>query len=222
MNSIESIAAQVPYQTCPGNHEKHANFSHYDARFSMLGDGHRPNHQAPLTQRLNNHFYSIDIGPAHIVMFSTEFYYYTEFGWEQIGRQFAWLEEDLKRANQNRAQRPWLIVVGHRSPYCMKSGKDAEDDEEPTKELECDPHLQERPIMRQGIHMHDDPKVPTQFALEQLFYKYGVDIHFYGHEHFYGRLLPVYNGTVRNGTRSANPYDNPNGPVLIVTGSAVS
>lgn len=57
----------------------------------------------------------MDIGPAHIIMFSTEFYYYTQYGWEQIARQYQWLEEDLKRANANRGVRKWIIVMGHRS-----------------------------------------------------------------------------------------------------------
>jgi len=43
----------------------------------------------------NNLFYSFDIGPAHIISFSTEFYYYIEFGFEQVRRQFEWLKQDL-------------------------------------------------------------------------------------------------------------------------------
>lgn len=34
------------------------------------------------------------------------------------------------------------------------------------------------------------------FALEPLFYKYGVDLQIYGHEHSYERLFPIYNYTV--------------------------
>lgn len=138
MRSIEKVASKVPYMTCPGNHE-HAgnfrletnkvfcckkysffnNFSHYDARFSMLGDrGHQLNnsghHAALLSSRINNHFHSMDIGPAHIILFSTEYYFYLLYGWKQIVRQYDWLEADLKKANENRAQRPWIIVMGHR------------------------------------------------------------------------------------------------------------
>lgn len=41
-------------------------------------------------------FFSFDIGPAHVIGFSTEVYYYVEYGWKQIATQYQWLEEDLK------------------------------------------------------------------------------------------------------------------------------
>lgn len=60
------------------------------------------------------------------------------------------------------------------------------------------------------------------FGLEDLFYKYGVDIEFYGHEHTYERSWPLYNYKIYNGTRSNNPYYNPGAPIHIITGAAVS
>lgn len=213
MNAIEPIAARVPYMVLPGNHEKHDNFSHYEARFSMIGDRFQPNRAGPLTPRINNHFSSMNIGPAHIIMFSTEFYYYTKYGWSQIENQFRFLEQDLIQANSERSQRPWIIVMGHRPMYCLK-----ELDEEDLEE--CDGTTLERPFVRTGIHMNDDKQLAVQFGLEDLFYKYGVDIHFYGHEHLYGRLFPVYNGEIKSGLNKANPYDNPSGPIHIITGSA--
>jgi len=38
-----------------------------------------------------------------------------DFDVEHMRRQFQWLEQDLKAANANRAQRPWIIVTGARS-----------------------------------------------------------------------------------------------------------
>ena len=35
-----------------------------------------------------------------------------------------------------------------------------------------------------------------EYSIEDLLYKYGVDIHFQGHEHSYERMWPVYNHTV--------------------------
>ena len=42
------------------------------------------------------HVYSFNIGSAHVVAFSSEFYYYTNYGWEQIANQYRWMEDDLK------------------------------------------------------------------------------------------------------------------------------
>ena len=60
------LAAYVPYMVTVGNHENHYNFSNYKARFDMPvagGDG-------------QNMFYSYDIGPAHLISFSSEFYWW--------------------------------------------------------------------------------------------------------------------------------------------------
>lgn len=175
----------------------------------MLGDRHAPQSHRSLIERINNHFWTIDLGPAHILMFSTEFYYYTEYGTEQIKQQYRFIEEDLKRANANRKQRPWIIVMGHRPMYCLK------------KDDECLKDSMERPELRQGFANGAD-QVNKMFGLEKLFYDYGVDIQIYGHEHFYGRLLPVYNGITFNGTGQSGVYDSPGAPVHIITGSAVS
>ncbi|KAG7269122.1 hypothetical protein CRUP_013386 [Coryphaenoides rupestris] len=59
MRQIQSIAAYVPYMTCPGNHESAYNFSNYRNRFSMPGQ----------TESL---WYSWNVGPAHIISLSTE------------------------------------------------------------------------------------------------------------------------------------------------------
>ncbi|XP_070392526.1 acid phosphatase type 7 isoform X4 [Dermacentor albipictus] len=104
-----------------------------------------------------------DIGPAHIISLSTEFYFFVEYGFLQIKNQYEWLEQDLK--------------------------------------------------VRKGI-----PLVHL-YGLEDLFYKYGVDLEFWAHEHSYERLWPVYNRQVYNGS-AEKPYTNPRAPVHIITGSA--
>lgn len=40
--------------------------------------------------------YSFDIGPAHFIVISTEFYFYTNYGWKQIHHQWNWLMNDLQ------------------------------------------------------------------------------------------------------------------------------
>lgn len=72
----------------------------------------------------NNFFYSFNIGPAHVISFSTEFYFFVEYGWSQIGNQFRWLEKDLKEAAANRDKQPWIITMGHRPMYCSDDFRD--------------------------------------------------------------------------------------------------
>lgn len=59
------------------------------------------------------------------------------------------------------------------------------------------------------------------FGLENLFYKHGVDLEIWAHEHSYERSWPLYDNAVYNGSYE-EPYTNPEAPVHIVTGSAVS
>uniref|UniRef100_T1IRD3 Purple acid phosphatase n=1 Tax=Strigamia maritima TaxID=126957 RepID=T1IRD3_STRMM len=191
---VEPIAAYVPYMTCVGNHEIAYNFSNYKNRFTMPNNDGKTN---------NNLFYSWNIGSAHIISFSTEFYFAVEFGWRQIVEQFNWLEKDLKVANQdeNRSKRSWIITMGHRPMYCSNNNSD-----------DC---TKQNGIIRTGLPQLQD------YGLEKLFYKYGVDLQLWAHENSYERLWPVFNMTVQNGSDEA-PYNNPKAPVHVITGAAGS
>lgn len=180
MRQIESIAAYVPYMTCTGNHEHYYNFTHYKNRFTM-----------PNFNQSQNLWYSWNLGPAHIVAFSTEAFFFLE-ALPTADNQMAWLEQDLKEAAkaENRKEHPWIITMGHRPAYCTNSDHD-----------DC---TQYEGIVRRHF--------------EDLFYKYGVDVEFWAHEHTYERLWPVYNEKVYNGTTA--PYTDPKAPVHIITGSA--
>eukprot|EP00058_Branchiostoma_floridae_P011296 XP_002596784.1 hypothetical protein BRAFLDRAFT_73700 [Branchiostoma floridae] len=113
MNQIQSIAAYVPYMTCVGNHENAYNFSNYVSRFSMPGG-------------VQNLWYSFNVGPAHIIGFSTEVYFYVQYGLKQMTEQYKWLEQDLMEAAkpENRKERPWIITMGHRPMYCSNNDHD--------------------------------------------------------------------------------------------------
>ncbi|XP_048586394.1 acid phosphatase type 7 isoform X2 [Nematostella vectensis] len=188
MNQIETMAAYTPYMVCPGNHEHACNFSDYRKRFSMPGG----------TEGI---FYSWNIGPAHIISFSTEVYYFLQFGIEQLVQQYKWLQKDLEEANlpHNRAQRPWIITMGHRPMYCSNIVGDG-----------CQNHEN---AIRTGITSL------KLFPLEELFYKHGVDLQLYGHEHSYERLYPVYQHKIYKGSEE-EPYTNPKAPVHLTSGSA--
>ncbi|XP_030641288.1 acid phosphatase type 7 [Chanos chanos] len=190
MRQVESIAAYVPYMTCPGNHEEAYNFSHYRNRFSMPGD----------TESL---WYSWNVGPAHIISFSTEVYFYLGYGLELLFKQYSWLKNDLEEANrpENRAVRPWIITMAHRPMYCSNDDKD-----------DCTK-------FESYVRLGRNDTTPVAPGLEDLFYRYGVDLELWAHEHTYERLWPVYGFKVFNGS-TEEPYVNPKAPVHIITGSA--
>jgi hypothetical protein len=54
-------------------------------------------------------WYSFDVGPIHIIYFSTE------HDFRRSSIQYAWLEQDLRSVNRSRT--PWLIVGSHRPMY---------------------------------------------------------------------------------------------------------
>ncbi|XP_071789353.1 acid phosphatase type 7-like isoform X1 [Asterias amurensis] len=182
MRQIEPVAAYVPYMTAVGNHEFAYNFSHYKNRFTM-----------PMYEDNQNLWYSWNLGSAHIISFSTEVYFFPQFSKETQSNQLKWLEADLQEANEpkNRAERPWIITMGHRPLYCSDT-----DDKDCTVD-----------------------SASLRLVLEDMFYKYGVDLELWAHEHDYERLWPVYNKKVYNGSKEA-PYTNPKAPVHIITGSA--
>ncbi|CAL2046946.1 unnamed protein product [Caenorhabditis brenneri] len=182
---IEPISGYIPYMAAVGNHEYYNNFTHYVNRFTMPNSDH-------------NLFYSYDVGPVHFIVFSTEFYFYTGWGYHQIENQFKWLTNDLKKANANRHEVPWIITMGHRPMYCS--------------DFDGDDCTKYESIIRTGLPLTHG------YALEKLFFEYGVDVELWAHEHSYERLWPVYNRTVYNGTR--HPYVDPPAPVHIITGSA--
>uniref|UniRef100_A0A674PRI5 Purple acid phosphatase n=1 Tax=Takifugu rubripes TaxID=31033 RepID=A0A674PRI5_TAKRU len=190
MRQIQSVAAYVPYMTCPGNHEATYNFSNYRNRFSMPGQ----------TESL---WYSWNLGPVHMVSLSTEVYFYLEFGLDLLFKQYEWLRQDLEEANrpENRAVRPWIITMGHRPMYC------SDDDQDDCTKFDS--------YVRLG---RQDTRPPAP-GLEDLFYRHGVDLELWAHEHTYERLWPVYGDKVCNGS-AEQPYVNPRAPVHIITGSA--
>lgn len=202
MRHLEPLAASLPYQVCPGNHEAPLNFSHYDGRFSMLSQSpHQESSKSKQTddplESINNHYYSFNLGRAHFIAYSTEFHFFKDFASSRLLRQLQWLEDDLEAANrpEARALRPWIITIGHRPMYSHFG---------PAYD-------------REGAIVRDGSSGTPGF--EQLFYRYGVDLQLAGHIHNYERQWPVVKGAVKNGSRG-NAYFNPRAPVHIITGAA--
>jgi len=101
---------------------------------------------------------------------------------------------------ENRTQRPWIIVYGHRPMYCSNQDKD-----------DC---TRLETLTRVGI------PITHWFGMEDLFMDSGVDLLIWAHEHSYERLWPIYDREVYNGSLE-EPYRNPGALVHITTGSAV-
>eukprot|EP01089_Gocevia_fonbrunei_P016557 TRINITY_DN5161_c0_g1_i1.p1 TRINITY_DN5161_c0_g1~~TRINITY_DN5161_c0_g1_i1.p1 ORF type:complete len:483 (+),score=127.32 TRINITY_DN5161_c0_g1_i1:206-1450(+) len=193
LNDIQPLAAHLPYQTCPGNHEADVahTFLNYKQRFTMPGNS-------------ENMYFSFDVGLVHFISMSTEYYFP---GPEElfVGEQYSWLKQDLQKATVNRAKTPWIIMYGHRPMYCSDIDKKREF-------LDC---TSDTAAVREGIDILGE----RFFGIEQLLWDFGVDMYISGHEHSYERLWPVYSGDVHNGSAS-DPYKNPGAPVHIISGSA--
>ena len=58
----------------------------------------------------------------------------------------------------------------------------------------------------------------NMWGLEDLLYKYGVDLAVWAHEHSYERLLPTYNRKVVPSPDPEQPYTDPRSTVHITTG----
>lgn len=146
-------------------------------------------------------WYSFNVGPVHFIAIETEVYYFMNYGIKLLVKQYEWLEKDLIEANipENRIQRPWIVTFGHRPMYCSNANAD-----------DCTNH---QSLVRVGL------PVLNWFGLEDLFFKYKVDLLLWAHEHSYERLWPMYNFKVQNGSYE-NPYENYKAPVHIITGSA--
>lgn len=189
MDMIEPVASKVPYMVTPGNHESFRNFTNYKTRFWMPGD-----HE--------NMMYTFTIGPVRVISVSTEAYYFFEYGGVQpITWQYSWLEGVLKEANrpENRRRHPWIILSGHRPMYCSNNIL--------------------RTCSTGNTRVRDGGSLGKGKGLEKLLYDHGVDLAFWGHQHSYERLWPVYEKEIYNGSLS-EPYVNPRAPIHFIVGCA--
>jgi len=161
---VSQIAAIVPWQTAPGNHEQEhkTNFLAYRKRFTMPWK--ESSSEEP------NMFHSFNYENVHFIALNSERSHFNS-----SSREYRWLEKDLQKVD--RTKTPWVFTFFHTPWYCTNTA-----------------HLQEGAPMREGM--------------EDLFFKYKVDIVFTGHVHAYERTVPIYKGV-----------ENPLGPVYITNGA---
>jgi len=198
LNDIEPMVSSLPYLTAPGNHEIHANMSYYKALFG------------------EDLFWSIDIGPIHLVSYNTEMYFWPEwYGAEHAARQHAWLDADLAAADANREAVPWIIVTGHRPMYCTwpdaTTGACDGEHEASRKGIlsVCSPLDGHSCMRRWGA--------TANLSVEQLLRKHGVDVAIFGHIHIYSRSWPVHDEVVY--AYGDGAYVDPPATVHMVTGA---
>lgn len=129
-------------------------------------------------------WYSVNIGKVHFICISTEVFFTNKMNIQKI---MDWLVQDLEEANTRRQKYPWIVVMAHRPLYCSTDDKN----EDCTK-------------AHSVVRTH----------LEDMFYFYGVDLVFSGHQHMYERTWPVYKNRVL-----AYNYLDPRGTVHIVIGN---
>lgn len=109
-------------QTIPGNHEiavqHYLHLEGYKYRFKMPTP---PHNTSDFSQ--GDFFWSMDIGYVHFIGLDTE--HPADIPYVSPA-QLAWLEQDLARANANRARVPWIVVSGHRPLWCSSARRDCE------------------------------------------------------------------------------------------------
>lgn len=203
--------SSVPYMVLVGNHEAECHSPACQlsqAKKDMLGNYTAYNSRWKMPYKESggalNMWHSFDHGPTHFTSLSAETDYpnaptnqYTLTNKNgNFGDQLGWMETELKKANANRDNVPWIIVGVHRPIYDVGG---CDDDGVPT-----------------GDNLY------LQEAFEALFLKYKVDVVVVGHRHYYERQLPIANSSaVMDGVSSDYKiYDNPQAPVHILTGAA--
>jgi len=193
--NIEPVASRFPYMISHGNHEdSDLSLARFTESFRYMptktGTVESVNGIAP-----NVWYFSWDAGLVHYVSISTEIQggaMMNRGGNQLIKDQFEWLEADLKLANLNRENVPWIVVNGHRSMYCSCDG-------------DCEGEAKQQRL---------GPWSNGTYGFEKLFFEQGVDLFVNGHEHNYERNWPTYEG------KTTQSNVEPNAPIFIVTGAA--
>jgi hypothetical protein len=105
--------AQIPLMMANGNHDLLA--TNYLAQFAF------PQEQSEGESAAGEEWYSFDYGNAHFVFLNDTVFMPAVIA----GAERAWLEADLRAADANRANVPWIFVVHHKPLYTCLSNHSA-------------------------------------------------------------------------------------------------
>lgn len=149
MEWMENVMSTKPFMTAVGNHESEchspncvASAAHHNALRNFTAYNTRWHMPSLESGGVLNMWYSFDYGPVHFVVINSE----TDFsgaeeehygdscgpskgafclpagGFAPEGEYLRWLEADLVKAHADRAQRPWIVAIGHRPWIKIQSG----------------------------------------------------------------------------------------------------
>jgi hypothetical protein len=133
-----------------GNHENEA--ARFYGAFAMPGEG-----------TYAETYSSFNVGNTHFVMIDDQPIALLE-GSEHGQVILKWLDEDLARADQNRAATPFIVVVHHRGLFTT------------------------------SVHAQDSDVLGTRKVLAPLYDKHHVDVVLNGHDHAFERTKPLKAG----------------------------
>jgi len=187
--NVSAYSKRIPYMLSPGNHEYPCNYGEYEARAAMM-----PFHGSNSSDM---QYYSYTVGQTHVVSLSGE-----------GGRlrsmdspEMRWLKRDLATAAAARARGEVTFVITHvhypdkpggycssKMNYCCADGNVG---------LRTSPEGSEH---FSALHDGDidEAACVNKFMtslnkqVEDLFVKYGVDLHITAHQHVYERTTPIY------------------------------
>ncbi|KAL5760347.1 hypothetical protein ACOSQ2_019185 [Xanthoceras sorbifolium] len=117
LHLISPAASRVPYMTAIGNHERdYVNSGSVYVTPDSGGECGVPYETYfPMpTPAKDKPWYSIEQGPAHFTVISTE------HDWSVNSEQYKWMKNDM--ASVDRSRTPWLIFTGHRPMYSSTAG----------------------------------------------------------------------------------------------------
>ncbi|XP_043692993.1 probable inactive purple acid phosphatase 27 [Telopea speciosissima] len=117
LHQIGPLASHVSYMTAIGNHER--DYIDSGSVFITPDSGgecgvvYETYFPMPTTDK-DKPWYSIEQGPVHFTVISTE------HDWSPNSEQYQWIEKDLSSVDRSRT--PWLIFTGHRPMYTSIPG----------------------------------------------------------------------------------------------------
>lgn len=117
LHLITPLASRLPYMTAIGNHERDygGSGSVYTSPDSGGECGVAYETYFPMpTPAKDKPWYSIEQGPVHFTVISTE------HNWSPDSQQYQWMYEDMAAVDRTRT--PWLIFTGHRPMYTSSPG----------------------------------------------------------------------------------------------------